>query len=79
MTILQEIRADKEIQELQEKLYEATGEKLLFNLDCYFGVEDFKEHLKQCVEKGKIFLRPCDRQAYHRFDRINKDTDTTTH
>ena len=42
MTILQEIRADKEIQVLQEKLYEATGEKLLFNLDCYYGVEDFK-------------------------------------
>lgn len=72
MTILQQLEADKEINELQEKLYEATGERLPFNFDCYGEVEDYREHLRQCVEVGKIVQRPWDEEVYHRFDGIIK-------
>lgn len=78
MTIIQELGADKEIKELQEKLYETTGQRLLFNFDCYGGIEDYREHLRQCVQAGKIVQRPWDEEVYHRFDGIFT-LDTTSH
>lgn len=72
MTILQELGVDKEIKELQEELYEITGERLPFNFDCYGGIEDYREHLRQCVQAGKIVRRLWDEEVYHRFDGIIK-------
>lgn len=72
MKIVERLREDKEIQELKKQLYELTGRSLSFNYDCYLGVDEYKEHLRECVKEGKIIVRPQDEQALHRFDSVFK-------
>lgn len=72
MKIVERLNSDEEIQELKKQLYEATGERLPFNYDCYLGVDDYKEHLRKCVDAGSIITRSQDEQAIHRFESIIK-------
>ena len=72
MKIVERINADKEIQDLKKQLFHLTGKHLGFNYDCYFGIEDYREHLRECVKAGKIIIRPQDEKAMHRFDSIFK-------
>ena len=67
MKIVERLNSDEEIQELRKRLYEITGRSLPFNYDCYFGIEDYREHLHQCVNAGKIVTRPQDMHAARRF------------
>ncbi len=67
MKIVERLNGDKEIQKLRKRLYEITGQSLPFNYDCYLGLEDYREHLRQCVNAGKIITRPQDIRAAHRF------------
>lgn len=72
MKIIERLNADKEIQELKKLLYEATGRRLPFNYDCYLSIDEYKEHLRECVKAGRIIVRPQDERAMHRFDSIFK-------
>lgn len=72
MKILERIKADDEIQMLRKSLYELTGQSLGFNYDCYLSIDEYKEHLRECVEAGEIIIRPKDEKAMHRFDAILK-------
>lgn len=68
MSIIEQLRADTEIQNLKKQLYEMTGKNPEFNYDCYFSIEEYKEHLQECVEAGKIIVKPKDIIAALRFD-----------
>lgn len=72
MKIVERLKLDEEIQELKKQLYEATGERLPFNYDCYLGIDDYKEHLRKCVDAGGVIARPQDEQALRRFESIIK-------
>ena len=72
MKIIEILKSDKEIQELNTYLSKTIGCKLLYNYDCYSGIEDYKNHLRECVQQGKITERPQDKIARHRFDSIIK-------
>ena len=72
MKIMERLKADKEIQELKKQLYELTGRSLGFNYDCYMSIDEYKDHLRECVKEGKIIIRPKDERAMHRFDSILK-------
>ena len=52
MKILNMIAADEEISQLKKELKEKTGQSLGFNYDCYTGIEDYKEHLRECAKEG---------------------------
>lgn len=67
MKIVERLNGDEEIQKLRKQLYEITGRFLPFNYDCYLGIEDYREHLRQCVNAGKIITRSQDMHAVHRF------------
>ena len=67
MKILNMIATDEEISQLKKELKEKTGQSLGFNYDCYTGIEDYKEHLRECVKEGKIITRPQDEEARNRF------------
>ena len=54
MRIVELLLADEGIQTLRKQLYEKTGKHLPFNYDCYMGIDDYKEYLRQCVNAGKI-------------------------
>ena len=77
MKIVECLKSDKEIQELKKQLHELTGQSLGFSYDCYFGIDDYKEHLRECVKEGRIIIRPQDEHSMHRFDSIFK-SDTTS-
>jgi len=66
--IVERLNADEEIQKLKKQLHEMTGQSLGFNYDCYSSIDEYKEHLRECVKEGKIIIRPKDEQAMHRFD-----------
>lgn len=68
MRIVERLNADEEIRELRKQLKELTGRSLPFNYDCYGGIDEYKEHLRECVRQRKIVIREKDRQAAHRFD-----------
>lgn len=67
MTILNMIAADEEISQLNKELKEKIGQSLGFNYDCYTGIEDYKEHLRECAKEGKIIIHPQDEAARNRF------------
>lgn len=68
MRIVEILNTDEEIMELKKQLYELTGKNLPFNYDCYLGIEDYKEHLRQCAKAGKIIVRPQDERVARRFE-----------
>ena len=68
MRIVERLNGDEEIQRLRKQLYEITGKSLSFNYDCYLGIEEYKEHLRQCINARKIITRSQDERAAHRFD-----------
>ena len=56
--------------QLKKELKEKTGQSLGFNYDCYTGIEDYKEHLRECAKEGKIIIRPQDEAARNRFSTV---------
>lgn len=70
MRIIETLLKDEELQALREQLYDMTGRHLGFNHDCYSGLEEYKEHLRACVEAGKIISRPKDEIIEKRFDAL---------
>lgn len=78
MKITERLVSDKEIQELKRRLYEITGQNLGFNYDCYLSIDEYKDHLRECVEARKIIVRPKDITTAHRFDVIKRDHNTTS-
>ena len=70
MKILNMIAADEEISQLKKELKKKTGQSLGFNYDCYTGIEDYKEHLRECAKEGKIIIRPQDEAARNRFSTV---------
>lgn len=70
MRIIETLLKDEELQALREQLYDVTGQYLGFNHDCYSGFEEYKEHLRACVEAGKIISRPKDEIIEKRFDAL---------
>lgn len=70
MRIAEQLNADIEIKELKEQIYNITGQNLDFNYDCYLGIDDYKEHLQECVKAGKIIIRSQDETVAHRFDSV---------
>ena len=65
MKILNMIAADEEISQLKKELKEKTGQSLGFT-----GIEDYKEHLRECAKEGKIIIRPQDEAARNRFSTV---------
>lgn len=70
--IINALKNDKEIQKLRKHLYYITGQDLGFNYDCYSSIDEYREHLKECINAGEIIVREKDKKAFNRFNSIIK-------
>lgn len=69
---MEKLKADKEIDELRKQLFEKTGKMICFNYECYLSIEEYKEHLRECVKAGKLITRLKDKEVRCRFNSVLK-------